>query len=48
MDQKSNAEMLVIKGVAVRLDFKTLSMQSISHAFEEILYNERYHILITF
>ncbi|XP_012530233.3 uncharacterized protein LOC105833218 [Monomorium pharaonis] len=41
-DQKSNAEILVAKGVGIRLDFKTLSTQSILHAIEEVLYNESY------
>lgn len=41
-DQKSNAEILVAKGVGIRLDFKTLSTQSILHAIEEVLYNKSY------
>ncbi|XP_036139103.1 UDP-glycosyltransferase UGT5-like [Monomorium pharaonis] len=42
MDQKSNAQMLVAKGVGIYLDIKTLSMQTIIHAIEEIIYNESY------
>ncbi|XP_011705059.1 PREDICTED: UDP-glucuronosyltransferase 2B15-like [Wasmannia auropunctata] len=42
LDQKSNAEILVAKGVGIRLDFKTLSTQSLLHAMEEVLYNKRY------
>ena len=48
MDQKSNTKVLVTKGVGIYLDIKTLSTQSILHAVEEVLYNERYHILIMF
>lgn len=48
MDQKSNTEILVAKGVAIYLDIKTLSMQTVLHAVEEIIYNERYHISIIF
>lgn len=44
MDQKSNTKILVDKGVGIYLDIKTLSTQSILHAVEEVLYNERYHI----
>jgi len=44
MDQKSNTKILIAKGVGISLDIKTLSMQSILHAFEEILYNERYQV----
>ncbi|TGZ49857.1 Uncharacterized protein DBV15_12297 [Temnothorax longispinosus] len=47
-DQKSNTRILVAKGVAIYLDITTLSTQSILHAVEEILYNERYHTLIMF
>ncbi|XP_011858394.1 PREDICTED: UDP-glucuronosyltransferase 2B1-like [Vollenhovia emeryi] len=42
MDQKSNAEVLVAKGVGIRLDFKILSTQSVLHAIEKILYNKSY------
>ncbi|TGZ51158.1 UDP-glucuronosyltransferase 2B17 [Temnothorax longispinosus] len=42
MDQKSNAEILVAKGVGIRLDFKILSTQSVLHAIEEIFYNKSY------
>ncbi|XP_011706697.1 PREDICTED: UDP-glucuronosyltransferase 2B17-like [Wasmannia auropunctata] len=42
MDQKSNAQILVAKGVSIYLDIKTLSKQTILHAVEEILYNESY------
>ncbi|XP_071579799.1 UDP-glycosyltransferase UGT5-like [Temnothorax nylanderi] len=42
MDQKSNARILVTKGVGIYLDIKTLSTQSILHAVEEVLYNESY------
>ncbi|XP_018316261.1 UDP-glucuronosyltransferase 1-7C-like [Mycetomoellerius zeteki] len=42
MDQKSNAQILVTKGVGIYLDIKTLSAQTILHAVEEILYNESY------
>ncbi|XP_036141720.1 UDP-glycosyltransferase UGT5-like [Monomorium pharaonis] len=42
MDQKFNAQMLVAKGVGIYLDIKTLSMQTIIHAIEEIIYNESY------
>ncbi|TGZ38821.1 UDP-glucuronosyltransferase 2B1 [Temnothorax longispinosus] len=42
MDQKSNTEILVTKGVGVYLDIKTLSAQSLLHAIEEVLYNESY------
>ncbi|XP_077275965.1 UDP-glycosyltransferase UGT5-like isoform X2 [Temnothorax americanus] len=41
-DQKSNAAIIVAKGIGIRLDIKTLSMQSILHAIEEILYNKSY------
>ncbi|XP_011860567.1 PREDICTED: UDP-glucuronosyltransferase 2B19-like isoform X2 [Vollenhovia emeryi] len=47
MDQKSNSEILVSKGVAIRLSYSTLSVQSILHAVEEVLHNKRY-ILIMF
>ncbi|TGZ52300.1 Uncharacterized protein DBV15_12597, partial [Temnothorax longispinosus] len=39
-DQKSNAAIIVAKGVGIRLDIKTLSTQSVLHAIEEILYNK--------
>ncbi|XP_036141129.1 UDP-glycosyltransferase UGT5-like [Monomorium pharaonis] len=42
MDQKSNTQILLSKGIAVYLDFNTLSMQTILDAVEEILYNESY------
>ncbi|KYN17144.1 UDP-glucuronosyltransferase 2B17 [Trachymyrmex cornetzi] len=42
MDQKSNAQILVAKGVGIYLDIKTLSVQTILHAVEEIFYNESY------
>ncbi|XP_071579254.1 UDP-glycosyltransferase UGT5-like isoform X2 [Temnothorax nylanderi] len=42
MDQKSNTEILVTKGVGVYLDIKTLSAQSLLHAIEEVLYNKSY------
>ncbi|XP_070530389.1 UDP-glycosyltransferase UGT5-like isoform X2 [Cardiocondyla obscurior] len=41
VDQKSNAEILVAKGVAIRLDFKTLTTQSTLRAIKEIFNNER-------
>lgn len=44
MDQKPNVEILVQKGAGVRLDFKTLSTESVSDALEKVLYNERYGI----
>jgi len=48
MDQKPNTQILVAKGVGIYLDVKTLSVQTILHAVEEILYNERYHFSIMF
>ncbi|CAL1673539.1 unnamed protein product [Lasius platythorax] len=42
MDQKPNVEILVHKGAGVRLDFKTLSTESVSDALEKVLYNESY------
>ncbi|EGI59039.1 UDP-glucuronosyltransferase 2B5 [Acromyrmex echinatior] len=48
VDQKLNAQRLIAKGVGIYLDVKTLSTQTILHAVEEILYNERYQISITF
>jgi glucuronosyltransferase len=42
LDQKSNAKVLAAKGVGIYLDIKTLSMQSVLYAIEEILYNESY------
>ncbi|KAG5338450.1 UD2C1 glucuronosyltransferase, partial [Acromyrmex heyeri] len=42
MDQKSNAQILVAKGVGIYLNVKTLSTQTILHAVEEIFYNESY------
>ncbi|KAL0129741.1 hypothetical protein PUN28_001771 [Cardiocondyla obscurior] len=42
VDQKSNAEILVAKGVAIRLDFKTLTTQSTLRAIKEIFNNESY------
>jgi len=48
MDQKSNAQILVTKGVGIYLDVKTLSTQTILHAVEEIFYNERYYISTIF
>lgn len=45
MDQKSISEILVSKGVGIRLEYKTLSTQTILHAIEEIFYNKRYYIL---
>ncbi|XP_012531533.2 UDP-glycosyltransferase UGT5 [Monomorium pharaonis] len=42
MDQKYNSQILVSKGVAIRVDIDTLSMQTILYAVEEILYNESY------
>ncbi|XP_071573103.1 UDP-glycosyltransferase UGT5-like [Temnothorax nylanderi] len=41
-DQKSNAAIIVAKGVGIRLAIKTLSTQSVLHAIEEILYNKSY------
>ncbi|XP_011699201.1 PREDICTED: UDP-glucuronosyltransferase 1-7-like isoform X2 [Wasmannia auropunctata] len=41
-DQKSNAEILVDKGVGTYLDVRTLTVQNVLHAIEEILYNESY------
>jgi len=45
-DQKPNVELLVHKGVGVRLDIATLSTESVLDAFEKVLYNERYDIRI--
>ncbi|KYM82014.1 UDP-glucuronosyltransferase 2B17 [Atta colombica] len=42
VDQKFNAQKLVAKGVGIFLDIKTLSTQTVLHAVEEILYDERY------
>ncbi|XP_070154423.1 UDP-glucosyltransferase 2-like [Polyergus mexicanus] len=42
LDQRYNMALLLQKGVAVRLDVKTLSTESVSDAFEKILYNESY------
>jgi len=44
MDQIPNVELLVLKGAGVRLDFATLSTESILDAFEKVLYNKRYSI----
>lgn len=44
VDQKPNVELLVYKGVGVRLDFETLSTESVLDAFEKVLNNERYDI----
>ncbi|XP_072759090.1 UDP-glucosyltransferase 2-like [Anoplolepis gracilipes] len=41
-DQQFNVELLIHKGAAVRLDFNTLSTESIVEAFEKVLYNESY------
>ncbi|GAB1860212.1 UDP-glucuronosyltransferase 1-9-like isoform X1 [Camponotus japonicus] len=41
-DQKPNVELLVHKGVGVRLDIATLSTESVLDAFEKILYNRSY------
>ncbi|GAB1860215.1 UDP-glucuronosyltransferase 1-9-like isoform X1 [Camponotus japonicus] len=41
-DQKPNVELLVHKGVGVRLDIATLSTESVLDAFEKVLYNESY------
>lgn len=46
MDGKFIAEILVSKGVGIRLDYKTLSTESVLRTIEEIFYNERYYILI--
>jgi len=43
LDQKSNTQILVAKGVGIYLDIKTLSTKIVLQAIEEILYNERYH-----
>jgi len=43
-DQKPNVELLVHKGVGVRLDIATLFTESVLDAFEKILYNRRYDI----
>ncbi|XP_018371848.1 PREDICTED: UDP-glucuronosyltransferase 2B17-like [Trachymyrmex cornetzi] len=42
VDQKCNAQKVVAKDAGVYLDVKTLSTQTVLHAVEEILYNERY------
>ncbi|GAB1860214.1 UDP-glucuronosyltransferase 1-9-like isoform X1 [Camponotus japonicus] len=42
MDQIPNVELLVLKGAGVRLDFATLSTESILDAFEKVLYNKSY------
>ncbi|KAG5317482.1 UD110 glucuronosyltransferase, partial [Pseudoatta argentina] len=42
IDQKFNAQKLVVKDVGIYLDVKTLSTHTVLHAVEEILYNERY------
>ncbi|XP_072759092.1 UDP-glycosyltransferase UGT5-like [Anoplolepis gracilipes] len=41
-DQKFNVDLLVHKGVGVRLDFKTLSTETVLDAFEKVLHNESY------
>jgi len=46
IDQKFNAQKLVAKGAGIYLHVKTLSTQTVLHAVEEILYNERYQISI--
>ena len=48
VDQKFNAQKLVAKGVGIYLDVKTLSTQTVLRVVEEILYDERYQISITF
>ncbi|EZA48737.1 hypothetical protein DMN91_001862 [Ooceraea biroi] len=42
VDQVYNIENLVVKGAGIRLDFDTLSTQSVSNALEEIVYNKSY------
>ncbi|XP_011702410.1 PREDICTED: UDP-glucuronosyltransferase 2B1-like isoform X2 [Wasmannia auropunctata] len=42
MDGKSIAEILVVKGVGIRLEYKTLSTRNIVHAVEQIIYNKSY------
>ncbi|XP_011705694.1 PREDICTED: UDP-glucuronosyltransferase 1-9-like [Wasmannia auropunctata] len=42
MDQKSNAEMLVAKGVGTYLDVRNFTVQNVLYAIEEVLYNESY------
>jgi glucuronosyltransferase len=44
MDQRTNVAMLVSKGAGVRLDFKTLSIETILDAVEKIIYDDRYDI----
>lgn len=48
MDQLCNANQLVAKGVAVRLDVRTLSVETILAAVEKVLYDERYLNVKTF
>ncbi|XP_025268314.1 UDP-glucuronosyltransferase 2B31-like [Camponotus floridanus] len=42
VDQIPNVELLVHKGAGVRLNFATLSTESILDAFEKVLYNKSY------
>lgn len=44
LDHKSNAKIILAKGIGIHLDFKILSTESVLHAIEEVLYNERYYI----
>ncbi|RLU25852.1 hypothetical protein DMN91_002013 [Ooceraea biroi] len=41
LEQRYEMEKLIAKGAGIRLDFNTLSMQSILNALEEIVYNKR-------
>ncbi|XP_026831375.1 UDP-glucuronosyltransferase 2B1-like [Ooceraea biroi] len=42
LEQRYEMEKLIAKGAGIRLDFNTLSMQSILNALEEIVYNKSY------
>lgn len=42
MDQRSNIKMLEEKGVAVYLDYKQISIDTVEHAIREIIYNPKY------
>ncbi|XP_069693588.1 UDP-glucosyltransferase 2-like [Periplaneta americana] len=43
-DQQNNIKKLVSKGVGVRLDYRTLTKQSILTALREVLQNDSYHL----
>ncbi|EZA59431.1 UDP-glucuronosyltransferase 2B10 [Ooceraea biroi] len=46
LEQRYEMEKLIAKGAGIRLDFNTLSMQSILNALEEIVYNKRRLLLL--